>query len=96
MEFILLGLIEDIVFWATAMWWLWLLILAIFFYSWARDHLAFSPLLTMAVAGILIYYLVFQYPIFGSAGFLLYMLIYGGALYLIPLVLPMFRQRPKM
>ncbi len=93
MELFLLGIIDDLLFWASTFWFLWLFVLAYFFYQWARDHLAFSPILTLSVAGILIYYLVFEYPIAGGAIFILYMLVYGGLLYLLPLVLPFFKKR---
>lgn len=93
MELMLLGIVEDALFWIGALWWLWLAVLAYFYYAWARDHLAFSPILTLAVAGILIYYLVFEYPWLGSIGLIGWVLIYGGVLYLLPLFLPFFRRR---
>ncbi|MFH0972188.1 MAG: hypothetical protein V1835_06525 [Candidatus Micrarchaeota archaeon] len=94
MEYLVLGIVDDIIFWVQFLWWLWLFVVAYFLYAWARDHLGFSPLLTLTVAGILIFYLVFEHPIFGSMGLLLYGLIYGGLLFLLPLVLPFFKRRP--
>ncbi len=92
-ELYLLGIIDDIIFWVQMLWWLWLFILAYFYYAWARDHLAFSPLLTLSVTAILIYYLVIEHPIIGGLGLLGYMLVYGGVLFLLPLVLPFFKRK---
>ena len=75
------------------LWWLWLFILAYFFYNWAREHLAFSPLLTIAVAAILIYYLVIENPLVGSLGLIGWTLISSGILYLLPMVLPFLKPR---
>ncbi len=93
MEFLLLGIIQDAIQWMQVLWWLWLFIIAYFYYAWARDHLAFSPLLTLAVSAILIYYLVIEYPLFGSLGLLGYTLIFSGVLYLLPMMLPFLRRK---
>ncbi|MEK6953755.1 MAG: hypothetical protein AABX01_02015 [Candidatus Micrarchaeota archaeon] len=93
MEFVVLGLISDFFFYAELLKWLWLAILAYFYYAWARDHLFFSPPLVLIVGGILIYYLVVENPIFGSIGLIGYTLLFGGVLYLLPLFLPMFKKR---
>ena len=90
----LLGVIDDIMLWAQLLWWLWLAILAYFYYAWARDHLFFMPPLVLVVAGILIYYLVIEHWIFGTLGLIFYTLIFGGVLYLLPIFLPFFRKRP--
>ncbi|MBU1197558.1 hypothetical protein KJ765_03515 [Candidatus Micrarchaeota archaeon] len=79
--------------WIQYLWWLWLFIVAWFFYNWAREHLAFSPILTLAVAAILIFYLVIEHPIFGSMTLLGWTLLSSGILYLLPLFLPMFKKR---
>jgi hypothetical protein len=68
--------------------WVILLMLAYFYYSWARDHLAFSPLLTMVVAGILIYYLVFVYPWLGAIGFIFNIIMFSGLLYMVGVIAP--------
>ncbi|MCX6768127.1 MAG: hypothetical protein NTY90_05390 [Candidatus Micrarchaeota archaeon] len=68
--------------------WVMLLVLAYFYYSWARDHLAFSPLLTMVVAAVLIYYLVFVYPWLGAIGFLFNLLMFSGLLFMLGVVAP--------
>lgn len=90
----MLGIIDDLMLWWNLLGWLWLAVLAFFYYAWARDHLFFSPPLVLIVAGILIYYLVIEHPIFGTAGLLFYTLIFGGALYLVPIFLPIFKRKP--
>ncbi|MFH1750705.1 MAG: hypothetical protein ABH863_03445 [Candidatus Micrarchaeota archaeon] len=95
MEMFVLGLISDIILWSQLLWWLWLAMLAYFYYAWARDHLFFSPPLVLVVGGILIYYMVIEHPLFGSVGLVFYTLIFGGVLYLLPLFLPMFRKRQQ-
>ncbi len=68
--------------------WVALLALAYFYYSWARDHLAFSPLLTTVVAAVLIYYLVFVYPWLGVLGFVVNLILFSGLLYMLGVVAP--------
>ncbi len=94
MQLVILNIVDDIIFWGGTFWWLWMFVVAYFYYAWARDHLGFSPILTLVVAAILIFFLVFQYPWLGSLGLITYTLIYGGLLFLLPLVLPFFKRRP--
>ncbi|MFH1106947.1 MAG: hypothetical protein V1787_03550 [Candidatus Micrarchaeota archaeon] len=79
--------------WVGYLWWLWLFILAYFYYNWVREHLFFSPVLVTVVGFILIYYLVVQYPIIGSLGIVVYMLLFSGILYLLPMFLPFLKKR---
>jgi hypothetical protein len=72
------------------LWWIWLLIIAFYFYNWVKEHVGFSPLLTLAVSGVLIYYMVIEYPWLGSLSFITMMLLTSGILYLLPWVLPFF------
>ena len=90
-----LGLIEDIVFWAGMLWWLWLAILAWYFYNWAQEHLAFSPILSTVVAFILIYYLVFEHPIAGSMMFIVSILLFSGLVYMLPYIFMFLPFRKK-
>ncbi len=83
------GILESLQY----LWWLWLFMVAYFFYGWAREHLAFSPMLTLVVAAILIYYLVIEYPIFGTMTLLTWTLISSGILYLLPIFLPFLKPR---
>ena len=87
---ILLSILSDIVNWATYLWWLWLFIVAWYYYNWAREHLAFSPLLTVVVGGILVYYLVIEHPFIGSLGMVGWVLLMSGALWLFPVVSQLF------
>ncbi len=82
------GLIEDFFFWGGMFWWIWLFLVAWYFYSWAQEHLAFSPVLATVVAGILIYYLVIQYPLIGSLGYVFSILIFSGLLWMLPIIVP--------
>jgi hypothetical protein len=68
--------------------WVAMLAMAYFYYTWARDHLAFSPLLTTVVAGILIYYLVFVYPWLGAIGFIFNLILFSGLLYMVGVFAP--------
>ncbi|MFQ5405868.1 MAG: hypothetical protein ACE5DI_01785 [Candidatus Micrarchaeia archaeon] len=91
-----MGFFEDIVFWFEVLWWLWLLLVAWWLYKWAEDHLAFSPIMTLVVAFILIWYLVLEYPVAGSMGFLFYVLFFSGILWVLPYLLvwlPGFKQK---
>ena len=74
-------------------WWALLLYLAYYFYNWSKEHLAFSPMLVLIVAGILIYYLVIEHPIFGVIGVFGWLLISTGALMLIPSLYRLFHWR---
>ena len=78
---------------AMYLWWLWLFLLGYFYYNWAREHLAFSPLLVIVVGAILIYYLVIEYPLLGSLGLVGYTVLFSGILYLLPMFLPFLKRR---
>lgn len=82
------GLIEDILFWAGVFWWVWLFLVAWYFYNWAQEHLAFSPMLTIVVAAILIYYLVIEYPLIGSLGYIFSILMFSGLIWMLPWIIP--------
>lgn len=77
---------EDILFWLDIAKWLLLFYVAWWYYSWAKEHLAFSPLLTLVVGGILVYYLVIEHPIIGSLGVMFWVLLMSGILWLLPVV----------
>jgi hypothetical protein len=79
-----------IVQWFTYFWWIWLFLVAWWYYSWAREHLAFSPLLTLVVGGILVYYLVIEHPFIGSFGMVFWVLVTSGVLWLMPVVSQLF------
>ena len=80
---------SDIWFWLKTFWWLWLFLVGWWWYSWAREHLAFSPILALVVGAILVFYLVIEHPIIGSLGMLFWVAIASGFLYLFPMVLPL-------
>ena len=63
-------------------WWIILFLMAYYYYNWAQEHLAFSPLLTIVVAAILIYFLVIVYPIAGMGLWLLSILMFSGILFM--------------
>jgi predicted membrane channel-forming protein YqfA (hemolysin III family) len=79
---------EDIPFILQIIWWLVLLYLAFYFYSWAQEHLPFSPLFALVVGIILIYFLVIEHPIIGLAGVGTWILISSGVLYLVGMFFP--------
>ena len=85
------SIITDALEWLGYLWWLWLFVIAYFYYNWAKEHLAFSPLLTIVVGAILVYYLVIEYPLVGSIGLLGWVLITSGILYLVPYILPFLK-----
>jgi hypothetical protein len=66
--------------------WIILFYIAWWYYNWSKEHLAFSPLLTLVVGGILVYYLVIEHPIIGGLGVLGWVLLTSGILYLVPVV----------
>ncbi len=84
------GFLGDIIFWVQVFWWLWLILLAFFFYQWAQNHVGFSPMLTIVLAVVLIYYLVIKHPFLGSSTLIFWTLLSSGVLYLLPIVLPWF------
>ena len=81
-----MGLFNDLVTWAAYLWWLWLFLVAWWYYSWSKEHLAFSPVMTLVVGGILVYFLVIEHPLIGSAGMLFWVVLMSGVLYLLPVV----------
>lgn len=86
-----LNILNDAITVAGYLWWLWLFIVAYYYYNWAREHLAFSPLLTIVVGAILVYYLVIEHPAVGSIGLIGWVLLTSGILYLVPFLLPLLR-----
>ncbi len=96
---VFLSIIDDAVTILTWSWWLWLLFLAWFFYRWSQDHLGFSPLLTIIVGAILVYFLVIEHPIIGSVSIVFWLLITTGILWLLPMVTAFFNtvsHRPQV
>ncbi|MFA4946104.1 MAG: hypothetical protein WC607_01000 [Candidatus Micrarchaeia archaeon] len=88
---IFLFFLENILQWVTYFWWVWLFFLAWYYYNWAREHLAFSPLLTLAVGGILVYYLVIEHPFVGSFGMIFWIVFTSGILYMLPTVSQLYK-----
>ena len=84
------SVIDDIMNILTWTWWLWLFFLAWYFYKWSQDHLSFSPLLTISVGAILVYYLVFEHPIIGSISVIFWILLMSGVLWLLPMITALF------
>ena len=82
--------LEDVIRWFSYGWWLWLFIVGWWYYSWAKDHLGFSPLLTLAVGGILVYFLVIEHPLIGSLSMLSWVFLTSGILFLLPMVTAFF------
>ncbi|MBI5035777.1 hypothetical protein HZC09_00385 [Candidatus Micrarchaeota archaeon] len=75
---------EDIMFWVEIAKWLVLFFVAWWWYSWVRDKLAFSPLLTLVVSAIVVYYLVIEHPWIGSIGVAGWILLTSGILFMLP------------
>ncbi len=75
----------DIGLWFEVAKWLFLAIIAWWYYNWVREKLAFSPLLTITVAGLIVYYLVIEHPIIGSLGVVGWVLLTSGVLYMLPI-----------
>lgn len=80
----------EIVQLITYFWWLWLFLVGWWYYSWAKEHLAFSPLLTLVVGAILVYYLVIEHPFVGSLGMIVWVLVTSGILWLLPVATSLF------
>jgi len=77
-------------------WWIIVFLMAYYYYNWAQEHLAFSPILTLVVAAILIYYLVIVYPWAGLIGWIASILLFSGLLYMGAVFAPfLFRFKPK-
>ncbi|HLD75517.1 MAG TPA: hypothetical protein VI874_00735 [Candidatus Norongarragalinales archaeon] len=75
---------EDILFYFDVGKWIILLLIAWWWYNWVREKLAFSPLLTMVVGAVVVYYLAFEYPIIGGLGIAGWMLLTSGILFMLP------------
>ncbi len=86
----MLSIIDDVVNILTWSGWLCLFFLAWYFYQWAQNHVGFSPLLTIVVGGILIYFLVIEHPFLGSLSILFWILLTSGILFLLPMVSILF------
>ena len=85
MPFILTALFLDSIFqWMSYLWWAWLFLVAWWLYSWVQEKLGFAPIAALAIAAILIYYLVIEHPIIGSIGYLGSVIVFGGILFLLP------------
>ncbi len=91
-----MGLLEDLGFFASLAWYLVLGYIALWLYNWTREKLGFSQVLTFAVAGILVYFLVIEHPLVGAIGVFGWILLTGGLLLvlgMIPSVYMMFRPK---
>lgn len=64
--------------------WLILFFVGWWWYNWVREKLAFSPLLTLVVAALVVYFLVFEHPIIGSLGVFGWILMTSGILFMLP------------
>ncbi len=87
--------LDDIGFYFDLAKWLILFYMAFWLYNWVRDKLGFSQIATFAVAGILIYFLVFEHPIIGALGIFGWIILTGGILYvlgMVPSILYMFKR----
>ncbi|MFA6048570.1 MAG: hypothetical protein WC792_01310 [Candidatus Micrarchaeia archaeon] len=82
-----LDLFGDIEFWGTLLWWLFMAFIAWWLYKWAEEHLAFSPVLTLAVAFVLIWFMVIEHPEWGIAAFGISLLLFSGIIWLLPILL---------
>lgn len=76
----------DVMLWLEVAKWIFLAWIAWWYYTWVREKLAFSPLLTIVVAGIVVYYLVIEHPVIGSIGVVGWVILMSGILYLLPMV----------
>ncbi len=79
-------LLENVFTWIGYFWWVWLFLIAWWYYKWSSDHLAFSPLLTIAVAAILIYFMVIEHPIIGSLGAIFWIILTSSLFYALALI----------
>ncbi|MBI5229190.1 hypothetical protein HY991_03700 [Candidatus Micrarchaeota archaeon] len=80
--------LEDVMFWFEIIKWLILFYIAFYLYNWAQEHIPFSPILALAVAVILIYYLVIEHPYIGVFGVGLWILVTSGILYMVGTLFP--------
>ena len=77
------------------LWWILLAYIAYWLYTWVEQKLAFSSLLTIVVAAILIYFLVIVYPLVGVSAVLFWIIFISGALYMLPIIAGLFMPRMK-
>ncbi len=82
------GLLDDISFWGGIFWLVLLGLVAWYLYNWAQEHLAFSPMLALVVAAILIYYLVIVYPAVGIGMWLFSAIMFSGIIWMLPMIVP--------
>lgn len=85
---IALFFLNQLLEWIQYGWWIWLFILGWWWYSWAKDHLPFSPLFALVVGAILVYFLVIEHPLIGSAGMIFWVILSSGIIWMLPYVLP--------
>ncbi len=85
-----MGLFDDIGSIFNIIWIIILAFIAYWLYNWARETLVFSSTLAYVVAGILIYYLVFEYPIVGVLGVTGWIIITSGVLMGLAIFAPVF------
>ncbi len=81
-----LGLFDDVGFWFSVGWWLLLAYVAFWLYKWCEEHLAFSPILTVTVAAILIYYMVIEHPEWGIFAMLVSLMMFSGLIWILPIL----------
>lgn len=92
-----MGFFDDVGFFITLAWYLALMYMAFWLYNWTKERLGFSQLLTFAVAGIFIYFLVIEHPIIGAIGIFGWIVLTGGLLMVLgmfPSLYHTFRPRP--
>jgi len=86
----ILGIFQDAMLWLDILKWLILIWLAYYYYNWSREHLPFSPLLSLIVGAILIFYLVIEHPWVGAIGYFGWALISSTLLLLVPSLFRLF------
>lgn len=77
---------DDVMFFVDLAKWGLLIYMAYWLYSWTREKLGFSPLLTLVVAVTLIYYLVIEHPILGALGIFGWVILTSGLLMILGMV----------
>ena len=85
---LLFGIFDNLLLGMNIVWIIILALVAWYLYQWAQEHLAFSPTLAVVVAAILIYYLVFVYPIVGIGMWLFAGIMFSGIIWMLPMVMP--------
>jgi hypothetical protein len=79
-----LGLFDTVLTWLSYLWWAWLILIAWWIYGWVQEKLGFAPIAALAISAVLIYFLVIEYPLVGSIGYIGYVIIFGGIMYILP------------